>query len=580
MNPPHNKRYQLWPQMVVLFAIFFLAQSIILWNTTWGWFDHSDWGSFKKHYPFILTIFGKYIPFVEFQKWLIYWNNLGVANLRTEFILHLTLPIIFSFVTSFLFVRQLLWVEGGRERVIHIKGPLLLEGNRAERHARASHQRDLKANLSSKKGIYIHPKISLCTQREQASFGIVGATGGGKSTVFKPLVSQAISRGDYAIIYDEKGEYTSSFYNSDTTHLIAAWDERSACWNIFLDVGTKHQAELLALCLIPDRGGKDAIWFTGARMLFVGMILVLLSYKKPWGWKALSNMLSTPQDQMLELLNIHHPIAASFIKKESVTTQGFYVNLTGELSWIEDLAIAWPRPVKGGFSVKKWVSGNDPKKVIIIQSDPRFDSIGAPLCNAIVSLITRNFLALEENIERKTWLFIDEFANLPRNPMIKKWLELARSRGARSVICTQSISQIREIYGANDTDTILNLLSNIISLRIGSGGDEAKYISRIFGERIVERPNSSDANATWVRTREQLVEDFELTQLKPASNKGVEGYLFVPGWQATYKLVWPIYKANSVAKRHCPAKWIEAIAPKENTKSPQTNRLNKRGIQC
>lgn len=576
MNRYPNQKYQLWPQIGLLFTVMVVIQSVVLWHFTWSWFEPSGWGAFKEHSPYIFSVLGYYIPWIDSERWLLYRERLYQEDLEAIFVLHLGLPILFSVVTSFCVVRKALWVRGGRENVIHVKGPVLIEGVNAAKHAKAQHKHDLKVNGRSTPGIDIHPKIKLCTQREQNNIAILGTTGAGKSMAFKPIVSQALNRGDYAIIYDEKGEYTSAFYNTNTTYLIAPWDSRSDVWNIFLDVRTKQEAVLAANCLVPDTGEKDKVWIKGARLLFVGMIMVLINSRKPWGWQEMSNMLSKSQDEMLDLLEFHFPIARTFIQKESKTTQGFYINLIGDLNWIEDLAIAWPKPVKRGFSVRKWVTGRPKRKVIIIQSDPRFDSIGAPLCNAIMSLITRNYLALEDNIERKTWLFVDEFANLPRNPMIKKWLELARSRGARSVLCTQSISQMREIYGNNDTDSILNLLSNVISLRVGSGGDDAKYISKVFGERIVERPNSNDPQTTWVRSREQLVEDFELTQLRPASNRGVEGYLFVPGWKATYKMVWPIFNPVSVAKTHSPAKWLKGIDWDERAKATQKNRLNKR----
>lgn len=580
MNRPSNQKYQLWPEMGLVFLVLFSAQTITLWHFTWSWGEVSAWGAFEDHLPYILAAIGYFIPLLNVDEWISYWEYLNRGGLQFTFLVHFFLPVALSAVTSTLFVYKTLWIRGGRENLVHVKGPTLLEGKNAYHHAKSRHRLDVKANRRSKSGISIHPEIKLCTSREQNNFAILGTTGAGKSMAFKPLVSQAILRGDSAIIYDEKGEYTTQFYDKKTTHLIAPWDRRSIHWNICQDVRSKQEANLIAKCLIPDTGEKDKVWIRGARLLFVGMLLTLIGRGKPWGWLELSKLLSTPQEQMLELLEIHFQLARTFIQKESKTTQGFYINLIGELNWIEDLAKAWPKPLRGGFSIKKWVNEKSSKKIIIIQSDPRFESIGAPLCNAIISLITRNYLALEEGGEYKTWLFIDEFANLPRNPMIKKWLELARSRGARSVLCTQSISQMREIYGSNDTDSILNLLSNVIALRVGAGGDDAKYISRIFGERIVERPNSSDPQSSWVRSKEPLVEDFEITQLKPASNKGVEGFLFIPGWQAAYRLVWPLFYSGSASKKHCPAAWLSEQNTKVSSKSNKSNRLNKRAVLC
>lgn len=125
---------------------------------------------------------------------------------------------------------------------------------------------------------------------------------------------------------------------------------------------------------------------------------------------------------------------------------------------------------------------------------------------------------------------------------------------------------------------MLNLLSTVISLRIGPAGEDARNTAKIFGERIVERPSSLETNSNWQRSKEPLVEEFELTQLKPAGCQGVNGYLFVPSWNATYKLRWPIFSGAPVADEHIPASWIserKSIQVKE-----KKNRLTKRSSQC
>jgi hypothetical protein len=320
------------------------------------------------------------------------------------------------------------------------------------------------------------------------------------------------------------------------------------------------------------------MWVQGARLIFVGMLVSLINQKTPWGWVELAQLLSLPQDDMLKKLKQYFPIANSFIVEKSKTTQGFYVNLIAELSWLEELAAAWPCIDSKGFSIKKWISKQTNKKIIIIQSDSRYEAIGAPLCNALISLMTRYYLAKSDDETRRTWLVIDEAANLPVNPMLLKWLELARSKGARSIISTQSISRLVDLYSQNNTDAMLNLLSTVISLRIGPAGEDARNTAKIFGERIVERPSALAQNSNWQRSKEPLVEEFELTQLKPAGWQGVNGYLFVPGWNATYKLRWPIFSCASVADEHTPASWI---SERKSTQVKKTkNRLTKRSSPC
>ncbi|TOK36569.1 hypothetical protein CGI20_17325 [Vibrio parahaemolyticus] len=492
--------------------------------------------------------------------------------------MHISLPLITAAIVACYLTKKLLWVDGGRENLVHIKGPKLYQGQSAIKHATSNHKKDLRRDKRAIDGIKIHPQVTISSSREQTNFLILGTTGAGKSMVVKPMLHSIISRGDSALIFDEKKEYTRSFYQESSTVLIAPWDSRGTQWFISGDILTQQDAYLIANCLIPTNKSKDEMWVKGARLIFVGMLVSLIGQRKPWGWVELAQLLSLPQEDMLVKLKRYFPIANSFIVEKSKTTQGFYVNLIAELSWLEALASAWPNIDSKGFSIKKWVSKQTDKKTIIIQSNSRYEAIGAPLCNALISLMTRYYLAKSDDEARRTWLVIDEAANLPVNPMLLKWLELARSKGARSIISTQSISRLVDLYSQNNTDAMLNLLSTVISLRIGPAGEDARHTAKIFGERIVERPSSLDPNSHWQRSKEPLVEEFELTHLKPAGWQGVNGYLFIPGWNAAYKLRWPLFSSVSVAKEHIPAAWMPE---QKSTQVKETrNRLTTRITKC
>lgn len=571
INP--GKRYQLWPQIIFLGLITWGAISFALLSTTWEWFIHPSWGPFSDHHPWITKAIWQLVSSNDTNYLKVYWQAITREELTYQLLLHLLLPLIIATIITTLLIKKLLWVDGGRERLIHIKGPRIYTGKDAIKHASKMHQKDMTADKRSKDGIHIHPKISISTSREQSNILILGTTGSGKSMVLKPILFGAISRGDYALIYDEKKEYTGAFFEESSTVLLAPWDKRGTPWNLSKDIKSKQDAILVANSMIPDSGSKDQMWVKGARLLFIGMIIILVKQKKPWGWTDLAAQLQRPQDEIQELLAKHFPIASAFVQEGSKTTQGFYVNLISELSWLDDLSKAWPKIENDGFSIRDWVTQSTDKKVIIIQSDPRYDSVGAPLCNAIISLMTRYYLALKDNTDRRTWLCIDEAANLPPNPNIKKWLELARSRGARSLIATQSLSALKENYGANNTDSILNLLSTVITLRMGAAGDEAKYASKILSSRIVERPTSAEPDSNWQRTNEPVVEEFELTQLTLAGRNGVKGYLLNPGWNSVLKLRWPLFLRTPIAEEHIPANWLSA--PK-NSEPNNKNRLRKR----
>ncbi|MGR5545436.1 type IV secretion system DNA-binding domain-containing protein [Vibrio sp. PNB22_2_2] len=578
MSHSPNSKYQLWPQMVVFYLMLWGLLFFGLAYLTWTWGEEPSWGSFDMHFASIKHAFGLLVPVKSTDRWYQYWYLLDEYDLRTKFYIHVSLPFVTASIFAYYLTKKLLWVKGGRENVVHIKGPKLYQGKQAIKHASSNHKQDLKRDKRAADGINIHPQIAISSSREQTNFLVLGTTGAGKSMVVKPMLNSIISRGDRALIFDEKKEYTRSFYHENSTVLIAPWDSRGTQWFISGDVLTQQDAYLIANCLIPTNKSKDEMWVKGARLIFVGMLVSLIGQRKPWGWVELAQLLSLPQKDMLEKLTRYFPIAKSFIVEKSKTTQGFYVNLIAELSWLEELATTWPYIDSKGFSIKKWISKQTNRKIIIIQSDSRYEAIGAPLCNALISLMTRYYLAKSDDETRRTWLVIDEAANLPVNPMLLKWLELARSKGARSIISTQSISRLVDLYSQNNTDAMLNLLSTVISLRIGPAGEDAKHTAKIFGERIVERPSSLEPNSNWQRSKEPLVEEFELTHLKPAGWQGVNGYLFIPGWNAAYKLRWPLFSSVSVAKEHIPAAWIskrKSIQVKE-----KKNRLTKRTLKC
>lgn len=556
MNSAPGVRHQLWMEISVLASVLFLVISYLLLKLTWCWFEEPEWGYFHDHLEYLVSGLGNFVPLISIDDWNQYRNYLESQNLEMNFAIHFFGPLVMALVMSLLIVRTTLWVPGGRVREIHISGPKLYEGNKAFNLAKSCHKNDLRKNKLSKDGVFLHPKIRIGTAREQMNLLAIGAAGSGKSMFFKPLVSQVIKRGDCALIFDEKGEYTQEFYSSESAVLIAPWDHRSDVWNICLDVRNQQEAQLLASCLIVESSDKDPMWINGARLLFTGMIVSLLASRKVWGWKQLYGLLCMPQDQVIDLLNEHFPIASSLIQKESKTTQGFYVSLISGLSWIQSLATAWPVPRKSGFSLRRWVRKRSAHKVLIIQNHPEFESLGAPLCNAMISLMNRFYLAQEDGYENPVWLLIDEFANLPKNLEVLKWMELGRSRGARTILCTQSISQVRKIYGDKATDAILNLLSMAVCLRLGGGGSDAKEASQLLSHRTVQRPNTTKENISWSQVEELLVPAYALTNLQIASSDGVNGYMFIPGWDACFKLCWPPYRANKIAKGRVRAKWL------------------------
>ena len=420
-------------------------------------------------------------------------------------------------------------------------------------------------------GVKLHPEVAISRTRESGNIFVSGSQGTGKTVFITPLIDQVIKRGERAFIYDQKREFTALFYNSKNSILIAPWDQRSVAWDISTDASNAAQAQLIAENLISD--SADPIWSSGSRMIFTGMVEILNQSGRPWGWAELAETLSMNETELSEKLARHYPRASRFIAENSKTTQSFFAQLLGNLGWVYTLADAWPGSHKDGFSISHWVchEGTD-KLIIIVQANTRYKDIGAPLANALIALMTSNILAQTNSSSRELWLFLDELANLPKNNALLEWMSLGRSKGCRIVAGTQSISQVQQIYGDHGADSLLNMFTIFASMRLGTAGETANHVAKAFGEREVERPTSSAGPSgspvqNWHREILPLVTVSDLVQLPQASKHGTEGYLLIPGWEAVYRLRWPIPQLSPQADEHVAADWL-TVAPQKVEDNP------------
>ncbi|MBJ7557020.1 type IV secretion system DNA-binding domain-containing protein [Marinomonas spartinae] len=570
MRSTPNQKTQDYESILIFFGLTFFLTYAVQVYFTWNWF--SGWGSFDDHSKFFISLIKSLLKLGSGSDWNYYWGWIEKNGLYLHFYLHILIPFLISLFSSYKLTKKICWEDGGNDISHHVEGKRLYAASKAIKFAKKCAKKSIKNEGRKSRGIKIHPEFHITKKIEQSNIGVLGTTGSGKTAVILPIIYQVILSGERAFIFDKKREFTPYFLDKRAI-LIAPWDKRSRVWDIARDIRNHDDAKTVADNLIPILNSHDQMWIKGARLIFAGMLISLLNEGGHWGWNEIAQRLKVPQNEMQSLLEQHYPIASSFVVENSKTTQGFYVNLISELAWIETLAQAWAGSDQSKFSIRDWIASKDKKcpQTIIVQSDERFDSIGAPVCNALISLMTTYFLVQTQEGALPTWLFIDEMANLPANPDLIQWLELSRSRGGRTVLGTQSISQIKSIYGDHDADTILNLLSTLVSLRIGSAGRESEYVSNAFGTKVVDRPSTHIGDRTWSRCEELVVEERDLTQLDMPSKTGVTGFLLVPSWNYIFRLTWPYFKRKKVVKEQVLADWVTS-RPKTKTVS-SGNRL-------
>ena len=554
-NLPSSHRFQYWGWIFTVTTALGVGISCALMYFSFGW--SSSLESFSNHLSFFKIVFeelwdGSVETWLSYQVWLV------SHDLLEEFYIRLISPIVVGFIVSTYISFKALYVPGGRTLDRYVRNTKRLKGKLVKKHAKKELKKQLKKAPKDKAGVFLHPDVQITTESEVGNVLITGKPGSGKTVIINHILSQLRARKSKLFIYDEKREYTKILYNSKTTILVAPWDKRSPPWNIAKDLEAEMAPENFVKHIIPET--SDRIWSNSARLIMQGLIIYLKESSKPWGWRELYESMTMDDADIQHQLKLHFPTAIRFIEKNNKTTQGIMITLISDLSWIRVLATAWPKSYEKGFSVRHWVRGKNARKNLIIQGNQLYTSVGGPLCSAVMGLMVDEFLARKKR--KSCYLILDELASLPKTESLDLWLKIARDNGGRTVIGTQAISQLKSIYGVNETDSLTSYFSNLIVLKVGSTGETKQYMSDSLGTTVIERPQYTESQGkttvNWQQLTLPTVDPTELTQLPIPDKQGVSGFLSINGWNATYEVVWPYPNLTVIADSEIPADWLKA----------------------
>ncbi|MGP5157880.1 type IV secretory system conjugative DNA transfer family protein [Pseudoalteromonas prydzensis] len=559
--------FQRWHTIALCTLMLTLPSYFFLLKYTWS--IGINWGTLSHHIGLAKLIVRDLLN-IDTSSFYQYQNYLIENDLTYQWVLHLLIPLLISLAASSFIAFKLLWVKGGCDTAIHISGSRLYKDKFAVKHAKKTLKKELKNNPSI--GLNIHPNIAITELQEVGNILIEGAQSSGKSTIIKPIVKNISKTSSPMLIYDAKREYTEILLSKDTL-LLSPTDERSLCWDIAADSNSPEMAYEIASCFIIE-SEKDAIWGKGARLILAGCMVSLGEIKPNWTWYDLNKMLDKPTYELSILFEKYYPKAAKLLSEDSKTTDSFIMELTTQMSWLDTIAKVWKEDHKYKFSVTDWAQGKYNFSSLIIPNDPKYSSISAPLCTAVLTLIVSEVLALPDN-KNKFWFILDEIADLPKTKALEKWLSLGRSKGARTIAGTQNISQIQSIYGDKNAETLTSLFSNIVTLKVGSSVS-AKKSAENLGKRIVKRATISfdkegSRSTSYQQSEEYIVRAEDIMQLPSPSKRGISGYLSISSWNAVYKLVWPYPEIDIIAEAYIP------ISLANNINSTTTSKRGSRG---
>lgn len=464
---------------------------------------------------------------------------------------------------------------------IHLRGRRLLEGDEAIGQAIRASQAEI---LRSRADLYVHqhPKakypirryrigwppferhrgIQFSSDRWTKHMLIGGAVGGGKTTILLGILKQIFANNERAIIFDIKGDFTAKFPKAA---LFAPWDKRGLVWDIAKDCSTRQDARELANRLIED--SKDPMWANASRQVLVGFIVKLQQERGTnWGWKDLHDMLSTPEEDLAQIMMEFNPEALRAVEQagQSQTATSILINMAAFLSIVTDLAMAWGgAPASQRFSFSEWLFNENIKnrRQIILQGNGRFAQLMRGYVSSIIAMLASRINSPEfsDNALRKLWFVLDEFPQIGKVD-VEPLIAVGRSKGVRVILGYQDLAQIKKIYSAEDAEAFSAMVGTQIYAKV-SPGETAKKISETIHKAEIERANISRADSgsgpskTLMFSREEVsvvTEDQLTSELGPGPD-GVTCLLI--GFDDALMITWPYQNIKNKKDR---APYVEA----------------------
>jgi len=434
-------------------------------------------------------------------------------------------------------------------------------------------------------GINIHPSIPLSKSRESRHIFIVGAPGSGKTVVIRPLVERAIAKKDRVLVYDNKGDFTKMLPRVNGAKgivIFAPWDKRGVAWDIAADCQNRSDARDISARLVPE-SERDPVWGLAAQSILTGVICKY-QHEKPvtWDFSDILEDVFKGYDHLRAVVLKYNREAIYAVEdaKKTQTTTSFLINLSTFLSQVVDLAEAWKGKKK--ISFRRWLLDKESFeyrsnvcRLMILQGNKHYGKLEKAYMHAIVSSLSSivNSPELPDSTKRRVWLFLDEFPQLKKLNDISPFIEIGRSKGVRVVLAAQDISQIREVYGDNVTESWTSMVGTYIICK-AQGKETPKWLSELIGKRKIRRyrpsysVESTPLNNTmpgqrtdnWEEVEEPVLRPDEITNDLGERKNGIEA-IFFPSTKTVYQIIWPFTEKKRRRPGVVPAEWTKSAQP-------------------
>lgn len=490
----------------------------------------------------------------------------------------------------------LVWEWGLRIKPLIVKTGLSVA---TEKELGAASRKEIKRDAA---GLSWFGPFELSRLREVNHFLVYGAIGGGKTQTILPLLRSVMNRGDKAVIFDFKGDYTRMAYSKPAGSkeegeplILAPHDARSVIWDIANDLIVEEDAIEVANRIIPE--SKDRFFSDSARTILALCIITLMKTRpRRWTWWELMETTQLPLETLQTFAQKYHRDAMIYLNADYRQVAASISTMAAGLGAVRMLAYGWRADgtQRQSFSLRNWLLDEDTKhRTLILQRSGRFQDQSEGWISAFLTVMSSSVsdISFGESQERRVWLFVDEFAQLPKVHRFEAMLETGRSKGLAVVLGIQGLEQLVAKYSQQIADQIESLIGTKVIAKINIG-QTAKRLEEQFGNSIlITRRQDTDGSGRlkWVRDekREPAIHrtDFQ-TELGPLLHeKGV--YVLVSGiGKHVYRVLVPYSQSKNVRSAEVAAAWTtklreiidddEAIARQDDITAQEEMRFGER----
>jgi len=438
------------------------------------------------------------------------WQPLSLvthANAKFGYILNffLTYVIIPAFIVLFLslFFIKNKKIEQSKTRGSEVKSP------------RNANKELEKAFKSSTKSIFGTAKHRICLGREKVLFPrpsesegtlCLGQQGSGKTQAILSIIEQVEEAKETMIIYDVKdgitGDFFGRYYRHGQDYLLHTGDVRCLRWNLMAELRSEADIDFavsnIVISSADSMNSTSEHFQEQVRMLLKAAFLTVIHTVK------------SPTNCDLILFLLRNDTAERFSEacENTGIIRRYGISVSSILTKDAQGASAWATANRyftrlknrnfyhgdSGFSISDFVEKSRDENMdirLFIVNPTETQELNRVYFKLFFSFISRAIRSLPTRLDRRIWLFLDEFQTLGKAPELVEQLPAeARSKGACLVLASQNLAKIKEVYGENLTNAILSGSKTKLIFSLGDDYSSGK-IEKILGEKEVEETHFS-----------------------------------------------------------------------------------------